>query len=314
MPQVFTTPRGIRTLGRDTAATVEHWSAIVKSMPVAPRIFRDAGRPVPRKSPDILRFHYSAFMDQRQKGYCVGFNSAGTVMTRLRIPDGATATAGDPLAEVALSPLYMYDVSRMEAKAEGWDLGSGDGSIGSCAARGSMKSGVCTWDLDPADASSVDLHRNDTVPDQVSRGFGSSHLVKAIALADSWEHGLELNAAGLPLAICSDIPESMLDTDADGNFRMIGPVAGGHCYQLIDHDRDADVAVIGQCWARWGRETSDPAFSARGGYTQVGTCPLSELAGWFGPAAMSSGASEMIAYNTVEGFDAPAILSYAAWE
>jgi hypothetical protein len=114
---------------------------------------------------------------------------------------------------------------------------------------------------------------------------------------------LEMNAAGMPLAICSEVPQSMLRTDAGGMFRMLGPPVGGHCYQFLDHDRNKDVAWIGQSWAHWGERSDDPSYANRGGFTQIGTCPLSDLALWFTPAQMSSGSAEAICYNTVEGFD-----------
>jgi hypothetical protein len=307
---VFDTTMGERALGRDTPATVAHWPAIVASMPVAPRIFGAA--PVPRKSPDVRRFHYMAFKDQRSRGFCVGFNSNATVMTRLRIPDGATPTTGEPLPEINLSALYMYDISRMEAAAEGFNLGRGDGGIGSCAAKGSQKNGVCLANLYPDAGQVVDSHVNNSRPDGGATAFGQLHPVKEIALADSWEHGLELNAGGMPLAICSDIPGSMMNCDASGAFRMRGGVVGGHCYQLIDHDQDRNLAWVGQCWARWGEQSADPAYAPRGGFTQIGTCPLDELARWFSPNAMANGSSEIVAFNTVAGF-APPILDLGDW-
>jgi hypothetical protein len=309
---VFDTPMGPRALGRDTPLTVAHWDRLVAGMQVAPRIFRDAGQAVPTKSPDIRRFHYDSFLSQRSKGYCVGFNSCATVMTRLRIPADATATTGEPLPEIKLSPLFMYDISRMEAAAEGINLGRGDGSIGSCAGRGSMKWGVCDWDDDPGDAASVDSHRNDTTPPEKAQAFGKLHLVKAMALADSFAHGKELVAAGIPASICSDIPSGMMRTDAKGFFRMTGGVVGGHDYQWIDFDESLDLAWIGQCWPQWGEQSSDPRYAQRGGYTQVGTCPLSELERWYSPRAMSNGSSEIIVYNTVDGF-APTMLDLGSW-
>jgi hypothetical protein len=308
---VFSTPMGDRALGRDTDATVAHWDAIVASMPTAPRIF--AAGAAPRKSPNVRRFHYDAYLDQRSKGYCVGFNACATVMTRLRIPADATETAGDPLPEVILSPLATYDISRLQASAEGINLGNGDGSIGSCAARGLARLGCVDWATHPSPPSAIDSHRNNSPLPAADLAFGKLHLVRAFALAEDWEHGLELNAGGLPLAICSAIPQGMMQTDAKGFFRMRGGVVGGHCYQLIDHDQDQNLAWIGQSWANWGERNADPRYANRGGYTQVGTCPLDELASWFSPRAMANGSSEIICVNTVEGFG-PAILSWKEWD
>jgi hypothetical protein len=309
---VFDTPMGPRALGRDTPATVAHWDRLVATIPTAPRVFRDAGQPVPDHSPNIRRFFYARFRSQRQRGFCVGANTSGTIMTLLRIPPGASETAGDPLPEVGLSMLFTYDASRMEASREGINLGGGDGSIGSCAIKASHSMGVCIDDLDPDTPALIDSHRNNSTPPQAARDFGVIHPVREFAIADSWDHGLELNAAGFPMAICSDIPSGMMRTDASGFFRMTGGVVGGHCYQLLDHDKAKDLAWIGQCWPQWGERSSDPAYAGRGGFTQLGTCPLSELERWFSPRAMSNGSGEMCVANTVDGF-APKMLDLGSW-
>jgi hypothetical protein len=308
---VFSTPMGDRALGRDTATTVAHWDRIIASIPTAPRIFGAA--PVPRKSPNIRRFFYETFRDQRSRGFCVGFNYSGTLMTRLRIPDDATDTTGDPLPEISLSANYAYDVSRIQARAEGINLGRGDGSIGSCALRGSQRLGCVEEDQYPSDAAHLDRHANDAIPPDAVQAFGIQHLVKDSALADSFEHGLELNAGGHPLNVASAIPQGMMQGDAKGFFRMTGGVVGGHDYQLVDHDKDLNLAWIAQCWRNWGEQSGDPRYARRFGFTQLGTCPLDELARWFTPAMMANGESEMMVANVVEGFDPP-IPSYSEWD
>jgi hypothetical protein len=312
-PIVFKTPHGARALGRNTELTVAHWDQLVSLMPVGPRIFRDAGQPVPRRSPNLIRFHYKSFRSQRSRGFCVGFNFSSTIMTRLRIPDGATPDTGEPLPEIELSALYSYDVMRMECESEGIHMGSGDGGIGSCAIKAAHTYGCVTTEVSPDTPSLIDNHRNGTKPAQSAREFGRFHPVKDFAICESWEHGLELNAGGFPLAVASAIPAGMMNTDAKGRFKMTGSPIGGHEYQIIDHDQDEDLAVIGQCWPNWGEKNSDPIYEPRGGYTQVGFCSLTELRRWFSSAAMSSGAAEITVVNTVVGF-APPILDYSAWD
>ena len=313
MAETYDTPMGPRSLGRNTDATVAQWDRIVATMPVAPRIFGAIGAPVPRKSPNVRRFHRKSFQSQRSRGTCVGHNTASVVTTRLRIPAGATDATGDPLPEITISPLATYDISRLQAAAEGINLGRGDGSIGSCAGRGLQRLGCVDWDTFPCPPEVIDRHPNNSQLSPAAKAFGAAHLAKSVAIAESWEAGLELNAAGMPLAICSNIPSGMMNCDAKGFFRMRGGVVGGHCYELLDHDKDLNLAWIAQCWPQWGERTSDPAYANKGGFTQIGTCPLDELAAWFSPRAMSSGSSEIVAINTVEGF-APAILSWAAWD
>jgi hypothetical protein len=303
---------GPRALGRDTTATVIHWDAIVASMPVAPRVFGSIGAPTPRKSPNIRRFHYMAFRSQRSRGVCVGANLSGTLMTRLRIPADATPTTGTPLPEILLSMLYSYDVMRMQAAADGYNLGRGDGGIGSAAIKAAHLFGCATTDLYSDSPGLIDSHQNGTVPPESVLAFGKIHIAADYAIADSWEAGLELNAAGFPLAVASSIPGSMMNCDAAGSFRMRGGIVGGHEYQLIDHDQDLNLAWIGQCWPQWGERSADPAYAPRGGFTQIGTCPLDELARWFSPSAMSNGESEITVANTVVGF-APPILDLGDW-
>jgi hypothetical protein len=141
--------------------------------------------------------------------------------------------------------------------------------------------------------------------------FGAKHLVKEFALAESFEHGLELLGAGFPLAFASSIPSGMMQTDAKGFFRMKGGVVGGHEYQIVDYDKDQNLIWVAQAWERWGEKSDDPAYQEMHGYTQIGSCPLDEMAAWFSDRAMSSGSSEVMAANIVDGF-APPIVDYSS--
>ncbi|MBX6311967.1 MAG: hypothetical protein IRY99_03455 [Isosphaeraceae bacterium] len=288
-----------RPLGRNTAATVQNWDRIVAVTPIAPRIF---GGEVPRKSPNIRRFYHASFLSQRSRGFCVGFNTAGTFMTLLRIPPDATETTGEPLPLVPLSPLYTYDISRLQARQDGIALGPGDGSIGSSAFRGSAQLGVVRLEDYPSTPADIDRHRNGTDPGDQVEALGRQHLLTAYAICESWEHGLEVVASGRPAALCSPIPSGMLRTDAQGRFRMSGGIVGGHCYQFLDFDMDQDLAWIAQAWEYWGEQTDDPHYAPMHHFTQLGTCPLSELEKYFTPSAMSSGASEILVANTLQGW------------
>src|SRR6516162_3246298 len=101
----------VRALGWDVDANMKFWDQIVSTTPLAPRFHHGQS---PQKSPDIRRFYHASFLSQRDRGFCVGFNTCGTMMTRLRIPEGATATTGTPLPLVRLSPLYTYDIARWQ--------------------------------------------------------------------------------------------------------------------------------------------------------------------------------------------------------
>jgi hypothetical protein len=297
-----------RPLGRDTWVTVRHWDRLVASLPIAPHVMRGV---VPTASPNVRRFHHRTFLDQRQRGFCVGANTCATIMTLLRIPPGATADS-QPLPTVRLSFLYVYDISWVEAAAEGINLGrnpgpGGDGSIASCAMKGCHIHGVVLASDYPCGPQDIDNHRNGTVPPSSVEAVGREHLVEEFAIADSWDHGLELLGAGFPISLASDIPSGMMQTDAQGRFRMRGGIVGGHDYQFIDYDKSSDTAWIGQSWKGWGEHTTDPAYAEMFGVTMIGTCSLADLASYFTPRLMSSGASEICVANRVKGWGPPII-------
>lgn len=299
-----------RSLGRDTAATVGRWPEIVAAVGYAPRVFNG---PVPSRSPDVRRFYHASYLNQSTRGFCVGFNLTGTAMTRLRIPDGATADAGEPLPKVALSPLWTYAVGRRACRAAGYNpLQLGDGLIGSVAAKGLQGEGFVPLEQFPSPPRAVDSYNRESPPPAALEPVAQHHRVLDLKLAGDFDHGLELNAAGFPLALASAIPEGMMHSDpATGVFSMSGPIVGGHLYQMLDHDRERDVAWIAQAWVNWGARSSDPEYAPMGGYTQLGYCRLSDLARYFSDRAMSTGSSEIICLNTVEGFGPP-IVDYSA--
>jgi hypothetical protein len=299
----FTTPEGYqRAFGRDTETTQRHWDAIVAQVDILPQMF--AGNS--RKSPNIRRFHHATPLSQRSRGYCVPFNWTATIMTRLRIPAGATSTTGTPLPVNKLSPLYTCDVSRNQARADGVRL-VGDGQIGSICAKATHLNGVVPIDVQPSGPSDIDRHSNSAQVDPKAKAVGALHLVREFGIAQSFRQGLDFLAAGFPVAFASAIPQGMMKTSATGEFAMKGMTVGGHEYQILDFDEDLDRIWVGQAWEYWGEKTSDPEFAPMNGFTQVGYCRLSDMENWFSDRAMASGSSEIMVANTVEGFSPPIV-------
>jgi hypothetical protein len=303
-PPVYFTPTGMpRALGRDTDATVASWDEIIKTVPVAPHIFQGAAL---EESPNIRRFYHASFLSQRSRGYCTGFNWTGTVMTRLRIPEGATKDTGTPLPKIQLSPLYTYDVGRRACSKAGFNMGMGDGLIGSCVSQGTKDDGVTLLEDYDSSPRAIDSHRNGTYPPSDVISKGQKHLVKEFALAKSFDHFMELMSGGLPCAFASSIPSGMMHCDPNtGFFRMTGSVVGGHEYQVIDFSKKENKVWVCQAWEHWGLRTEDPEFAPMNGFTQMGYCPLDEMERWFSDRAMSSGSSEIMFPNTVDGWTAP---------
>jgi hypothetical protein len=190
-------------------------------------------------------------------------------------------------------------------------MGSGDGLITSQAYVGAKKRGCLELEHYSSAPGDIDNHRNGTKPPKQILDLASDNLVKEFALAESFEHGLELNSGGFPLTFGSMIPSGMMRTDAKGFFRMKGEIVGGHAYQFLDYDKDLNLAWIAQSWERWGEKTEDPHFAKMHGHTQLGTCPLDELAQWFTDRAMANGQSEIMVPNTIDGF-APLIVDYSS--
>ena len=304
--KVFRVPSGFdRALGRDTLRTRKNWDTLISEISTAPHIMRG----VPEESPYIRRFHHQSFLSQRQRGFCVGFNTANSIMTLLRIPLGATANTGTPLPLRQISPLYIYDISRMVASNEGIRLGNGDGGIGSCAIKACHKWGAVELGEYDSSPQAIDQHRNGTVPSSDAIKTGTEHPVNEFSICDSWSHGLEMLGSGFPITLCSEIPEGMMHSDAKGFFRMIGNVVGGHCYAMCDYSKKLNLAWISQAWEGWGEKTTDPTFTPLHGYTQIGTCPLDELERYFDQRKVGSGASEIYVANSVEGWT-PKIVDY----
>ncbi len=196
--EVFTAKGVDYSLGRDTVSTMQHWDSLISNLvQVAPHVF--SGQ-IPEESPNIRRFYHASFLSQRGRGYCVGFNWCGTVQTRLRIPQGASSTLGDPLPLVKLSPLYIYDVGRWACGEAGINLGWGDGIIGSIAAKGTQNRGLVLWDEYDSSPRAIDSHKNGTKPPSNVVESGKLHPVKDLAIAESFDHALELIGGGFPTA------------------------------------------------------------------------------------------------------------------
>lgn len=213
-----------RPLGRDTAHTVAHWDRIIAGMPIAPRPVQRGPRP--RRS-RLRRFHHATYLSQDTRGFCVGHNFAGTLMSQLRVPRGGSPES-EPLEAVRLNPIYQYDLARLEAAREGIDFGFGDGALLSTAARGAGQYGCVERSAYEASPRALARHGNGTVPPEDVLSLGRLHPV-AFALLESVEHAKEMLAGGFFIVVASEIPQGMMQTDPAGFFRMQGPIVGGHC-------------------------------------------------------------------------------------
>jgi len=304
-----------RPLGR-VQATAKQWRALKATMVLAPRIKPPADQ---RRSPHLARFRPAVPWFQR-RGFCVGWTGAIVAATTLNTPENGTEDS--PPARnppIVLSPLFSYDISRMECLQEGIHLGNEDGSIVGCLIRGAGKMGKVLWSSDPAygpggpdDNNMEERHPNDNKPEQADLTEGLTHVCMG-AMCESFDHGLEMNKAGFSLDMGSSIPQGFMNTDTNGRFTWSGKEVGGHSYQLVEHDETSDTALIGNNWPQWGiRQTGLP--SQMQGYLNIAICSLTDLRAQFTPAKMRSGASEIGVISDVRGFSRPLIrLDFSKW-
>jgi hypothetical protein len=248
---------------------------------------------------------------------CVGWTLAmcQTMIRSIpwRVARDGTVLPADPAAPPQYpadpcSPLYAYDVSRIEAAAEGIDMGhdpgpGGDGSIVSCALKASETWGTALWSEDPADPEHEQSHRNGTRPTDAQARAAMTRKC-TIGLCQDLQHGLELlGSLGIPLDVGAPIPEGFLHADARGFVDLSGPVVGGHSFGIYGYDYDKDIIIYGNNWEDWGWR--DPA--APGGYSNMAYGSLSEALRWFAPARLRTGECEVGAVHVVAGFDQPLV-------
>lgn len=300
-------------LGRDTAATVRHWSAIRAAMAPAPRLFRG---PLPRKSPDNRRYRNHRYRNQ-EIGCCVGQSLASMVETLLRMPLGRTLnTPPDPAVD--LSPLWTYYVARRWSFAHGINLG-GEGAIVSHGIQAVNASGVARMADWPDTAQNEQLYSDRQTP-PAATSEAKDHLVRTYGILETWDDMLAAVAAGFIVQIGIEIPQGFMQTDDAGRFTLRGGDVGGHAITFEDYDQDQDIAYIGNSWddALWGMRAENFGFGLtaadldprRHGRVGVGVCSLTDLGRYFTARMMSTGQSEAVVANTVDGW-APKLLSFA---
>jgi hypothetical protein len=291
------TADGPRWFGRDTQSTMRDWAKIEDMMPRAPRPLRGA---VPDVSPLIENFDPRIPWYQ-QRGFCVGWTAAMLGMIISKIPPGATSDT-PPLPTHRFSPIFSYDVSRMEARDEGINLGFGDGSIVSAALKAAAKYGFCLWETDPSDPQYEGPHKNGTVPDR--KAFDEAKLhIGGYALCDDFEHGLELVGAGIPVNLGTNIPQGFMRTDAKGWITLRGMTVGGHSYRLMGFNKKEDWGLLGNNWPTWGRRhQGDESYMHMQYYDNLAYVSLTDLAALCSNSRVRSGAVEIGAINKVAGF------------
>jgi hypothetical protein len=323
-----------RPLGR-TRPKGADFRRLAARLPRAPRIMRGAPRGYQL---DLAKF-FPRVPWYQLRGFCVGWTGAKNQSAVARIPYTVTAggtivPAGPDAAPTATdarsSPLYAYDISRIQAKAEGIDLGgatgpAGDGSIVSCFLHACVTDGWVPWSAYPSDPQYEQPHRNGSVPPAEVVQQGRLRPCKAALFAD-FDHALEALDGGYPLDLGTDIPQGFLRPDARGWVTLSGPVVGGHSYGLAGYHRAENWGLLSNNWPDWGIPCSDPIWADRFGFTYAADeaaalggssnfalVRLDALASYFTPARMRSGASEVGVISGVGGFGGPLLMDYSGF-
>lgn len=304
-------------LGRPTELTEELWPQIAASVPIAPRLFLGD---VPRRSPNLMRFDHGYPGDVESensgsyyqvRGFCVGWGGAHIQQILHAIPgrsDGRPIT--DKTRRVRgrrLSPGHAYALARMVARQKGISLW-GDGAIVSHLVEGIATHGSLIWEDWPSTSSQERGQSNSKFPSAEQLAKGKEWAVTGYARCESAEHILELNAAGHAIVVGTSWLRGMTNTDRDGNCRASGGSVGGHCYCILDHDRDADWVRIKNSHPQYGKVIKGPRYAGSGGYSNIAQLPLKEyMAALFDSRSMSRGSSEAYAIVDGRGF-APRVL------
>jgi hypothetical protein len=237
---------------------------------------------------------------------CVGWGTAHVQQFLHAIPgrsDGRLITSTTRRVRgQRLSPGHAYALSRMIARQKGVSLW-GDGSIVSYAIEGVATYGSLLWTDWPSTPAQENKQSNSQFPSAAQLAAGKAQAVTGYARCENAEHMLELNAAGHPLVVGTSWLRGMAATDKDGNASVSGWSVGGHCYCIIDHDRDADWVLIKNSHPQYGQVIKGPRYAGSKGYSNLARLPLKAyMAALFDERSMSRGNSEAFAVIDARGF------------
>ena len=286
-----------RPLGRDTDATLANWGPIVSMRPRIPNIFRGQA---PRKSPRLRRFdpHIPYY---QVRGFCVGYAIAKAGMILQRIPVGATGES-EPLPFEELNPIYSYDTSRIQCKKDGINLGSGDGSIVSCALKSIVVDGwVRKATYKPPGGREEQAHRNDSIPPAAAMKEGDEHL-GVYGLCDTYQAAKELVGGGIPVDVGTPVTNGFMEADSKGFVTFGGGNVGGHSYLWVEYDEDENWALVSNSWPQWGIKTADPEWAHLGGYWNMAYVKLTAWEKMLSDKNLASGYCEAGAVSTIQGW------------
>lgn len=260
----------------------DHIKSVIRP---APRLIRGE---LPRKSPAIWRFRNMRYRNQ-VLGTCVGQSGAACAETTVRTPDGFT-DATPPNPPVDFSPLDVYVGSRLEAEANGVSgMFRGEGSIVSYALLYVQRAGFIPYEAWPCTPENEKKAQGRTIPAkaQEAKRFRPYGDVRNLVASDQM---IEYMAAGYSLWPGTRWLANAMQTRADGSFTWSGSSVGGHAYELLGYDLDADRVWIGNSWDGWG------------GPGSIGWTKWSVLAKEFTDRKLAGGESECCVFSNVDGW------------
>lgn len=285
------TPDATPRLGRDTRRTVEQFDRIAEQVPPAPRLFRG---PVPRRGVGLERFRHRRRRAQLI-GCCVGEAMAASGETTVQTPDPLRPESEPTGLDVTFSALWCYRIARQETAKYDRSILWGDGAIVSDALKAVQAHGLARYDTWPSTEANYRNYRDDRPPPGVAEAPKYKPIGEVRRLVDP-DQVLEYLAAGYSVVVGTNWPEAALRTRpaADGRhwFDWSGRSVGGHAYELLGYDLDADWVCAGNSWdnASWGSQPGGYAYTKLSVY-------LRELSA----AMLANGRSEAIVYTEVEG-------------
>lgn len=226
---------------------------------------------------------------------CVGEAMAASGETTVQTPDPLKPDSNPTGLDVTFSALWTYHIARKVTARYAPSIFRGEGAIVTDALKAAEEFGLILYDAWP----STDQNYRNYSDRAALPGAEQARRHKPIGelrRLTSPDQVFEYLAAGYSVVPGTSWPANAFNTRlaADGRhwFDWTGRSVGGHAYELLDYDMDADWVCIGNSWdnARWGAQPGGFAYTRLSVY-------IRELSA----SMLANARSEAIVYTEVEG-------------
>jgi hypothetical protein len=209
--------------------------------------------------------------------------------TSTRTPKSITPDTA-PLQGLDLAPLWTYQVARAKSRELGCRLGR-EGAIVSHALLAIQEKGLIAWDAWVDDQNNEQHYRDDFTPEGAKTAPKYRPVADSRRLTDP-DQILEYLGQGYTVAVGTPW-KGGVQVSADGSFHWGGWSVGGHCYELVDYDLDADKVWIRNSWDNipFGVSPDGTAWTS-----------LASFMKQFSASTMNNGDCEAVVVADLDGF------------